>query len=181
MKGVIGIDPDGSSLQAIRDIDGSGEIFGVEGSSKTVNSVVSDSNSIIGSLKFGDGSNRPENLFLHNLHVLLDARKEGGLDEVAFGSMTFSTGFNGSTLLLSVFNIRHDSVELQLGHLGPLESIWMEGVSNYVLLDPLLERCDELFEIVNANSNAFVIRNQPYHKYPLGHKCETQRSSTGRG
>lgn len=77
----------------------------MNGSSKTIVGVVSNSDSVIGGLEFGDGSDGPENLFLHNLHILIDTGEESGLDEVTFGSMTFSTGFDRSTLLLSVVNV----------------------------------------------------------------------------
>lgn len=130
----------------------------MKSSGKTVIGVVSNSNSVIDGLELGDSSDGPENLFLHNLHVFLNTREEGWLDEIALGSMALSTGFNCGTFLLAVVDICHDPVELELRHLGSLESIWMEGIANHVLCDPLLERRDELFEIVNANSDQFVIK-----------------------
>lgn len=152
VKSVVGVNPYGSGFQAIRDIDGSDEVCGVKSSSKTVIGVVSNSDSVIGGLELCDRSDGPEDLFLHNLHVLPDTREKGRLDKVAFSSMARSTSFNCGALLLSVVDVRHDPVKLKLGHLGSLESVWMEGVANYVLRDPLLERRNKLFDIVNTGS-----------------------------
>lgn len=77
----------------------------MNGSSKAVGSVISDSDSILEGLELGNGGDRPKDFFLHDLHALVDIGEDGGLDEVTFSSMACATAFDGSTLLLAVFDV----------------------------------------------------------------------------
>ena len=55
----------------------------------------------------------------------------------------------------------HDAIELQLGDLGTLEGVLIEGITDDVLLRPLLERLDELvvdaFLDVNPGTGAAAL------------------------
>lgn len=58
--------------------------------------------------------------------------------------MAATTALDLGTLLLSVLNVRHDAVELELRDLGSLEGLRVEGVADDVLCDAGLEGLDEL-------------------------------------
>ena len=58
MKGIVRVNPDGTSLKGIRDFDGSVEVSGVNRGGKTVRSSVSDTDGLLLILEFRDGSTR---------------------------------------------------------------------------------------------------------------------------
>lgn len=58
--------------------------------------------------------------------------------------MALTAESDGGTLLLSVVDVLHNAVELELGNLGTLEGVTLEGVAELVLLGTLLEASDEL-------------------------------------
>lgn len=70
VEGVVGVDPHSSRLEAVRDLDGSGQVSSVNGRGQTESCVVSDPDSVIQGLKLGNGGDRAEDLLLHDLHAL---------------------------------------------------------------------------------------------------------------
>ena len=97
--------PDCTGAESIRNTDGSIEVSGVHCRSKSVRGRVANADPILNRLEFGNRANRAENLFLHNLHIFTDIRKDCGLDEIAFLSMTLATNFNLGTGFLTCINI----------------------------------------------------------------------------
>ena len=103
MQHVVLVDPDGTSSQSIADTDGSVQVRSVDGGGKTVGGGITKPDSIFLVLEFGNGADGAEDLFLHDLHVFADAGEDGGLDEVAFLSVTLAAGFDlGAFFLASI-------------------------------------------------------------------------------
>lgn len=75
------------------------------GSSKTICSVVADSDGLFLSLELGDRADRTEDLFLYNLHIFSDVGEDSGLDEVAFVANTLATSLDGGTSLLTSLDV----------------------------------------------------------------------------
>ena len=95
-------------------------------------------------LELGDGDNGAEDLLLGDLHFGSDVGENGGLDEVALGTVALTTQGDSGTLVLAVVDVLHDAVELELRNLGTLEGVTLEGVAELVLSGTLLEASDEL-------------------------------------
>ena len=62
--------------------------------------------------------------------------------------MALATDFDLGSLCLSVFNVFHNFVELELGDLRTLEGLVLERVTNNVLFYPLLEFLDKLWDML---------------------------------
>jgi hypothetical protein len=88
--------------------------------------------------------NGAKDLFLLDLHVLGHVGEDGGLDEVALVTLALAARLDRGTALLALLNVGHDAVELQLGDLGPLEGVLLEGVTDGVLGSTLPEALKEL-------------------------------------
>lgn len=156
---VVLIDPNSTSSQSVADADGSVQAAGVDGGGETVGGTVADADGVFFRLEFGDGADRAKDFFLHDLHVLADAREDGGLDEVTLLTVTLTADFDFGAFLLALFNIPtywsmyalvikreslpHDAVILKLGDLWALECIPSEWIPNLVRRGPLLELLDE--------------------------------------
>jgi len=140
---VVAIDPTGSGFEAVGDLDGGVEVLGVDGGGETVAGRVADLDDLVDILELGDRSDRSEDLLVHNLHVRGHIREDGGLNEVALFAVPLSSNLDDGSLLLSVFDVAHDAVELELRDLGSLESGAVERVADDVLADPLLELLGE--------------------------------------
>lgn len=141
---VVAVDPDGSSPERVGDADGSVNVLGVDGGGKTVRGAVTNLDGLLLILELLDGDDGAEDLLLGDLHVAVDIGEDGRLDEVTLGSVTLTTGGNGSTLLLTVVDVLHDAVELQLRDLRALEGVGSEGVAELVGSGALLEAGNEL-------------------------------------
>lgn len=105
MKGVVGVDPDGTSLQGVGDLNGGVEVGGVDGGGETVCGVVADADGFFLGLELCDGADGTEDFFLHNGHVVLDVGEDGGLDEVALVALALTTGDDGGTLVLTGLDV----------------------------------------------------------------------------
>jgi hypothetical protein len=99
-------------------------------SSKTIGSGVTNTDSILLSLELGNRADGSENLLLHNLHVLGDVGENGWLDEVANIAVALATSLDLGASFLSLVDVGHDAVELELGDLGTLECILLEWISD---------------------------------------------------
>jgi len=148
---VVLVDPDGTSTEVVGDTDGSVEVAGVYRSGKTIVGVVTGLDDLLLSLKLGDRADRAEDLFLHDLHVLGDIREDGRLNEVSLVTVSLTSSNNGSTFLLALLNIAHDSVILDLRDLWSLEGVDGEWVTDLVGNSALLESLNEL--VVDARLN----------------------------
>ena len=67
--------------------------------------------------------------------------------------MALATDFDLGPLFLSVFNVIHNFVKLELGDLRALEGLVLERVTNNVLLYPLLEFLDKLWDMLADSSD----------------------------
>ena len=128
----------------VRHTQSSVDICGVNGGSKTVVSVVADLDSFFLILELLDGHDGAENLFVVNLHVLGDVGEDGGVDEVTCATNSVATNGQGSTFLLAVLDVFHDSVKLDLGDLWALEGLRVERIADLVGSGTFLETLDEL-------------------------------------
>lgn len=117
----------------------------------TIRSAVADLDSILNILEFLNSDDGAEDLLLVDLHVGGDVGEDGRLDEVTLGAVTLTTDSNGSTSILTVLDVLHDAVELELRNLGTLEGVLGEGVTDLVLQSTLLETRNEL--VVDAFLN----------------------------
>merc|ERR1712098_518861 len=95
-----------------------------------------------------------ENLFLHDLHVLLHTREDSRLDEVTFLAMAIATSLNLGTSILASLDVVHDAVKLQLADLRTLEGVAGEWVTNNVLCGAALEGLDKLVVDARLDVNA---------------------------
>jgi len=102
---VVCVNPDGTSLERVGDLDGGLEVGGVHSGGETVCGVVGALDHLLLGVELGDCADGTENLFPLNLHVLSDVGEDGGLDEVALGALALATSLNGSAALLSVVNV----------------------------------------------------------------------------
>jgi hypothetical protein len=163
VQGVVGVDPDGTRLEGVGDLDGGVEVLGVQGGGEAVGGGVAELDGLLLGLELGDRADRAEDLLLHDLHVFCDVGEDGGLDEVALVTLALAASLDGGTGVLACLdvpgdkgqfnssvrnddkaNLLHDAVELDLGNLRALESVGGEGVANNVLLCALLELLHEV-------------------------------------
>jgi len=151
VKHVVLVDPDGTSTEIVGDTDGSVEVGGVYRSGKTIVGVVTSLDDLLLSLKLGDRADRAEDLFLHDLHVLSDIREDGWLNEVSLVTVSLTSSDDGSTFILTLLDIAHDAVILELRDLWSLEGVGGEWVTDLVGNSALLESLNEL--VVDARLN----------------------------
>lgn len=116
----------------------------MDGSRKTVVGAVSDLDGLGLILELLNGDDRAEDLLLGDLHVRSNVGEDSGLDEVALLTVAVTADGNGGTGLLTVVDVLHDAVELELRDLRTLEGVLLEGVSELVLRSTLLEAGNEL-------------------------------------
>lgn len=143
-KQVVAVDPDGTGTEGVGDPDRGVEILGVDSRGKTINGVVGHLEDLLLGVELGDSADGAEDLFLHDLHLGADVGEDGGLDEVALVTVTGTTSLDCSALALAGLNVLHDTIILELRHLGALEGLGVEWVADLVRLSALLESGDEL-------------------------------------
>lgn len=105
VKGVVGVDPDGTCLESVGDLDGGVEVLGVDSRGETVCAGVAELDGILLGLELGDRADGAEDLLFHDLHVLCDVGEDRGLDEVALVTLTLATGLNGGTGVLASLDV----------------------------------------------------------------------------
>jgi len=81
-------------------------------------------------LKLDDHTNRTKDFLLHDLHVRLDVREDGWVDEVTFRAEAIATSVDSGAFLSTRIDITHDTVVLDLRHLRSLIGVSTEGVSD---------------------------------------------------
>lgn len=105
VKGVVCVDPDGTGLEGVRNVDGGIEISGVDCGGKTVCSTVADPDGISLVLELGNGADGAEDFFLHDLHVFADVGEDRWLDEVTLFSVALAPNFDLGAFLLSLLDV----------------------------------------------------------------------------
>lgn len=105
MKSVVCVDPNGTSLEGVGNLNGGVEVGCVDSGGKTVCGVVTDADGVCLVLELGDRANGSEDLFLHDGHVVLDVGEDGGFDEVSLVTLALTTGNDGGTLVLSGLDV----------------------------------------------------------------------------
>lgn len=98
MKLVVAVDPDGTSLELVRNINGARNVAREDCSGQTVDSVVGLTNQVLLIVELDDDNDWAENLFISNLGAFLDIGEDGRLDEVAFVSVSVSALHNSSAI-----------------------------------------------------------------------------------
>ena len=71
---LVAVDPDSAGVEGVADTNRSVEILGVNGSSEAVHRVIAQLKDLFLGLELGDGADRSEDLFLHDLCVLFGSR-----------------------------------------------------------------------------------------------------------
>lgn len=105
VKSVVCVDPNGTSLEGVGDLNGGVEVGCVDGGSKTVCGVVAHADGVFLGLELGDRADGTEDLFLHDGHVVLDVGEDGGLDEVSLVALALTAGDDGGTLVLAGLDV----------------------------------------------------------------------------
>lgn len=105
VKSVVCVDPNGTSLEGVGDLNGGVEVGCVDSSSKTVCGVVTNADGVFLGLEFGDGADGSEDLLLHDGHVVLDVGEDGGLDEVSLVALALAASDDGGTLVLTGLDV----------------------------------------------------------------------------
>jgi len=131
---VVAVDPDRSSLKSVADFNRRIQVLRMNAGGKTVERLMSLLENILNVFEFGNSNDGSENLFLHNLHLLIDTGEDCGLNEITFFAMTFAAEFDFSTLVLSGLDVIHDSCELEFRDLWTLDCLGFEWVTDNVLL-----------------------------------------------
>lgn len=155
------INPDASRLKSIANFNGSIQILSMHTSSQSIECIMSLFKDIFNILEFGDGDYGSKDLFLHDLHLFIDVGEDGGLNEVTLFTMSFTANLNFGTLFLAGFDVIHDSGELEFGDLGALDGLFVEWITDDVLLCASSEFLDELvvdiFLDVNTTSSTTAL------------------------
>lgn len=171
-KTVVCVHPDGTSLDAVGNLERSIDVLGVDSRGETYSEllgpvlkcgataivkeypwrgleltklcIISDPDSLGFVLEGLNNADRAEDLFLDDAHILRDIGEDGGLDVVTLVTNTLTTDLADGTGLLALFNVAQDLLKLAFVDLRTLEGILVEGVTNLVLQGTLLEGSDEL-------------------------------------
>lgn len=72
---------------------------------QTVSGVVTDGDGVLLGLELRDGTDRSENLLLHDLHVVGDVGEDCWLDEVTSVTLTLATSLDCGTFLLALLDV----------------------------------------------------------------------------
>lgn len=98
VKLVVAVDPNGTSLELVRDVNGTRDVAREDCSGQTVDSVVGLADQILLVVELDDDNDWAEDLFISNLSAFLDIGEDGRLDEVAFVSVSVSALHNSSAV-----------------------------------------------------------------------------------
>ena len=118
MKSVVRVDPDSSSAERVGNLDGSGEVGGVDCGGKTVGGVVTDLDDVGLCLELGDCANGAEDFFLLYLHVLSYVGEDGWLDEVALVAVAVAAGLDGCARLLALLDVARIYISMSFNFAG---------------------------------------------------------------
>jgi len=118
---IVAIDPNRPSLKSIRDLNRDIQILSMNTGGKTVKRLMRLLQNIFNILKLSDRYNWSEDLFLHNLHFLIDVGENGWLNEITFPPMTFAAECDFGTFIFTGFDVVHDPGKLEFGDLRALD------------------------------------------------------------
>ena len=80
----------------------------MHGGSKAVGGVVANADGLGLVLELGDGADRAEDLFLHDLHVFGHVGEDGGLDEVALVAVALAADLDFGAFFLAMVDVAGD-------------------------------------------------------------------------
>jgi hypothetical protein len=105
VKRVVRVHPYSSRTERVRNLNSRVEVGRVYGSSEAVGRVVANRDGVLLGFELGDGADRAEDLFLHNLHVFGNVGEDGGLDEVTLVTDALATCLDLGASLLALFDV----------------------------------------------------------------------------
>src|SRR6267143_3968134 len=145
---VLAIYPHRSRAHSVRDGMRLGDVLGPDRRGESIHALVGAIHYLVEVLELENGHDRPEDLFLRDLHVVLYVGEHRGLDEVALIAHAVAAGHQLGLLLLPGVNVAHHFVELVLIHLRPLLGVLVEGIAD----GALLRACHALVHKLVVNS-----------------------------
>lgn len=105
VQSVVAVDPNGTRLERVGDLNGGVEVGGVDGGGETVGGRVTDADGLLLGLELGDGAHGAEDLLLHDLHVFSDVGEDGGLDEETLVTLAVATGLDLGACILAGLDV----------------------------------------------------------------------------
>ena len=130
------VNPYHACLQSPRNAMRALDILREHGRAEAVDSLVCHIDRLPLSLKRGDDNEGSEDLFFIDVHLGLDIREDGRLDEVPLAITNVGEALTATnqlrTLVFARFREAKDALVLHLGDLGPLVCGCSEGVANYL-------------------------------------------------
>ena len=105
VQGIVSINPDGTRLEGVGDLDGGVEVGGVHGGGEAVGGAVAQLDRLVAVLEFGDGAHGAEDFLLHDLHVLGDVGEDRGFDEVALVALAVAADFHLGARVFASFDV----------------------------------------------------------------------------
>src|SRR5215467_10783559 len=106
---------------------------------QSIGVLVGQSHHLIDIIEHQCCQHRPEDLFLRNLHVILDLAEDGRLKEESLAAIdryAISTGNQPGPFLLARLDVAEHSVELLLADNGPHAGFGIKGIGWLHLLSP---------------------------------------------
>jgi len=137
------VNPHGPGLQPITDLDGDIQVPGMHTGGESIKGIMRLPKHFLDILELCNGDDRPENLLLHDLHLLVDIGEDRGLDKVALLAVAAAPGLDLGTLVLARLDVVHDARELEFRDLRALDGAFLEGIADDVLFRAFGEFLDE--------------------------------------
>ena len=97
-------------IEPMRRINSVGQVLREHSGSQPINRVVRLLDHIVFLFELDDDIDGIEDLFLDDLHGWVNVGEDGGLDEVAFCSLTLAADLNCGACLLSGLDLGHDKL-----------------------------------------------------------------------
>ena len=110
VQAIHAINPRSPRLEPMRRVNNAAQVLREHSGSKPINRVVRLLDHIVFVFELDDDTDGTEDLFLDDLHRWVDVGEDGGLDEVAFCSLTLSADLDFGPCLLSGLDVGHDTL-----------------------------------------------------------------------
>lgn len=161
VKLVILVHPNGTSTKVMSGLESSANISREYGCGETVHAVVGHLNDVCFILELDNDDDGAEDLIFNNGHARLGVCEDGRLDVVSLFAVLLSAEVDGSTFILALLNVTHDTIELHLADLRALESLGVEWITDFegpdVLGELLHEGVVDAFLDVDSGTGAAAL------------------------